>query len=69
MTETDDTKRIKALEEQVEDLHADIGRLMMILRADIVEGVAVALDDIQALIRVLPDNVPSSLTPYGLRNR
>ena len=39
MTETDDTKRIKALEEQVEDLHADIGRLMMILRADIIEDV------------------------------
>ncbi|MDD1721780.1 MAG: hypothetical protein LUP95_07335 [Euryarchaeota archaeon] len=43
----------------MEDLHADIDRLMMILRADIIEGVAVALDDIQALIRVLPDHVPS----------
>ncbi len=60
MTEMDDTtKRIKALEEQVDDLNADIGRLMMILRADIIEGLAVALDDIHALTGILPDHVPS----------
>ncbi|MGZ4904816.1 MAG: hypothetical protein ACXVIG_07080 [Halobacteriota archaeon] len=60
MTETDDvTQRITALEEQVEDLQADIGRLMMILRSDVIEGVAIALDDIQALMGVLAHNVPS----------
>jgi|GEM_PF-6517932 len=60
MTETDDVaQRINALEEQVEDLQADIGRLMMILRADISEGIAIALDDIQALTRILADSIPS----------
>jgi hypothetical protein len=60
MTETNDVaQRINALEEQVEDLQADIGRLMVILRADIVEGIAIALDDIQALTRILADSTPS----------
>ncbi len=60
MTETDDVvQRINALEEQVEDLQADVGRLMMLLRADISEGIAIALDDIQALTRILADNIPS----------
>jgi len=60
MTDTDDiTQRITALEEQVEDLQADIGRLMMILRADVIEGIAIALDDMQALTGILANNIPS----------
>ncbi len=60
MNESDDaTQRIKALEERVEDLEADIGNLMQILRGDIIEGIAVALDDIQALLDILPHHVPS----------
>lgn len=55
----DTTQRIKALEDRVEDLEADIGSLMMILRGDIIEGIAVALDDIQALLGLLPQYVPS----------
>lgn len=64
MTETDDiAQRINALEEQVEDLQADIGRLMMILRADIIESIAIALDDVQALTRILADGIPSLADP------
>jgi len=64
MTDTDDIKqRITALEEQLEDLQADIGRLMMILRADVIEGIAIALDDMQALTGILANNVPSLADP------
>ncbi|MGZ4913052.1 MAG: hypothetical protein ACXVI3_05795, partial [Halobacteriota archaeon] len=45
--------------EQVEDLQADIGRLMVILRADVIEGIAIALDDMQALTGILANNIPS----------
>ncbi len=53
------TQRITALEERIEGLEADIGRLMMILRGDIVEALAVSLDDTHALIGVLSHHVPS----------
>ncbi|MGZ4903792.1 MAG: hypothetical protein ACXVIG_04425 [Halobacteriota archaeon] len=59
MNETDDAQRIKELEKRVEDLEVDIGNLMMILRQDVIEGIAVALDDIQALLGILPHHVPS----------
>ncbi len=52
-------QRIKLLEERVGELESDIGRLMMILRGDIVEGIAVALDDMHALMGILPRHVPS----------
>ncbi len=60
MVETaDTTQRIQALEERVDDLESDIGNLMQILRGDIIEGIAVALDDIQALLGILSHHVPS----------
>ncbi len=52
-------QRINELEERIEGLETDIGNLMQILHGDIIEGIAVALDDIQALLDLLPRHVPS----------